>query len=806
MFRIFYQSVLKFLSSYIFVPFNHKNHQGITNQKSFSMKQICTLLIFLLLTYASNAQEMLGIANSNYAGTNGLSLNPSSMVDSRLDLDVNLFTIGVSADNDYLYMSKDSLKFFGFKRIVDLAGNRGYLDKFSFGNKDKQFNAGVYSVVRGPSATFHIKKHWVGITTQVRTAASLSSVGAPIAKFAYEEDGLKYDSLQNQLFEDAKFDIAAMIWGEIGLSYGHEILNRGKHYLKGAFTVKRLYGYGSAFIHNEGFSYNVQSDSVFTVYNPDVTYGHSFNEEIEGTAYNDLINGRGWGFDFGVAYEFRPKHEDTKYEMDGERIEDPNENHYKLRVGLSIYDLGKIKFDENATFADFNDATISFWPGYDTINFINTYDFDTTISNYTYGNPTKSIKDNKYSVGLPHALSMQVDYNIWKKFYANLTWIQSIKTQNVSVSAASLISITPRYELKWFEASVPISMYQYSAFRVGLAFRLGSLIIGSDKFGSLLGLSNLGGMDAYLGLKFSLPRNRIKDSDGDGVSDKRDKCRLDRGTWATLGCPDRDGDGILDKEDACPDVKGIARFQGCPDTDNDGIQDKEDDCPTTAGLVQFKGCPDTDGDNIPDPQDSCVTTPGIPEFYGCPDTDGDQIPDKNDSCPSEKGLIQYNGCPDADGDGLIDKLDSCPQVAGPASNNGCPVVEKVEKKEPVKVQLTKEEEEVINKVFKNLEFETGKSVIRNVSFNSLDELSALMLKKPKFKLLVDGHTDNVGKAPYNLKLSQNRAEAVKKYLIAKGIDVSRITAKGYGMTKPIASNKTPDGRQKNRRVEFTIVE
>ena len=770
------------------------------------MKQIYLVLFLLLAFTTTQAQEMLGIANSNYAGTNGMSLNPSSMVDSRLEFDVNIGTFGVSADNDFLFLSKDSLKLFGFKRIVDLAGNRGYSDKFAFGNTGKQYNAGVYAMLRGPSAIFHIKKHWIGLSTQLRGAASLNSVGAPIAKFSYEEDGLKYHPLQNQLFEDTRFDISAMLWSEACLSYGHEILNREKHYLKGAITVKRLFGYASAFVRNRGMKYNVQSDSLFTVYDPNVQYGHSFDENIKGTRYVDLVNGTGWGMDAGITYEYRPDYEDTRYEMDGERIEDPNANHYKLRVGLSIFDIGKISFDKNATYCDFSDATISVWPGYDTINFINTYDFDTTISNYTYGNPTKSIKANKYSMGLPHALSLQVDYNIWKNFYADATWIQGIRTKNVGVFAASLVSLTPRFELKWFEASVPLSLYQYSAFRAGIAFRLGSLVIGSDKFGSLLGLSNLGGMDVYLGIKFLMPRNRIKDSDGDGVSDKRDKCKLDRGTWITLGCPDRDGDGIIDIEDACPDVKGIARFQGCPDTDNDGIQDKEDDCPLVAGLPQFRGCPDTDGDGIPDPQDSCVTEPGLALFNGCPDTDGDSIPDRNDSCPTVKGPLEYHGCPDTDGDGLIDRLDSCPNVPGPASNNGCPIVEKVVVKEPVKVQLTKEEEEVINKVFKNLEFETGKSVIRDVSFSALNELSELLKKKPNFKLLVDGHTDNVGKVAYNLKLSQNRADAVKQYLVGKGIDGSRITAKGYGMSKPIASNKTAEGRQKNRRVEFTIVE
>ncbi|CAN5413561.1 DUF5723 family protein [soil metagenome] len=771
------------------------------------MKRLCTIIVSLLIISTAHAQEMLGIANSNYAGTNGISLNPSSMVDSRLEMDVTIGAIGISGDNDYLFLSRDSLKFFGFKRIYNLAGNRGYSDKFSFSNTNKQFNAGVYALLRGPSAIFHLKKHWLGITTQMRGAASINGVGAPIAKFAYEKDGLKFDPLQGINFDDATFDIAAMVWSEIGLSYGHEIYNKDKHYLKGAFTVKRLFGYASAFVKNRGVNYNVQNDSLFTLNKLDVQYGHTFDEDIKNTHYKNLVNGSGWGFDFGIAYEYRPDFDNTRYEMDGERIEDPNESHYKLKVGFSVYDIGKITFDHDAKYFDLSESKGAVWAGYDTINFINTVDFDKRVSSYAFsGDSGKSYKADHYSVGLPHALSLQVDYNVWKGFYTNATWIQGIHTNNVAVGAASLISVTPRYEFKWFEAALPLSMYQYSAFRLGLAFRLGSLVIGSDKFGSLLGLSNLGGMDVYLALKFSLPRNKVKDSDADGVSDKRDKCRGERGTWATLGCPDRDNDGILDKEDSCPDVKGIAKFQGCPDTDNDGIQDNQDDCPQTPGLPQFKGCPDTDGDNIPDPQDSCVTVAGIPEFNGCPDTDGDHIPDQNDSCPTEKGLIQYNGCPDTDGDGLIDKVDSCPQVAGPAANHGCPVIEKVEVKEPVKVELTKEEEEVINKVFKNLEFETGKSVIRNTSFNSLDELSVLMQKKPKFKLLVDGHTDNVGKAPYNLKLSQSRAEAVKKYLAGKGVDSSRITPRGYGMTKPIASNKTPDGRQKNRRVEFTIVE
>ncbi len=299
----------------------------------------------------------------------------------------------------------------------------------------------------------------------------------------------------------------------------------------------------------------------------------------------------------------------------------------------------------------------------------------------------------------------------------------------------------------------------------------------------------------------------LRDRDHDKVPDKTDACPEIPGLISLNGCPDKDGDGIADKDDGCPDVPGPALTKGCPDKDADGIADNVDECPDVAGLVAFNGCPDTDGDSIPDNKDNCPTDAGLIQFNGCPDTDGDGIANPLDSCPTVPGPMQFNGCPDTDSDGIIDIQDSCPFVAGPVSNKGCPVIEKIElPKEPAVVLLTKEEQEIINKVFKNLEFETGKAVIRESSFESLDELTSLLKRKTTFKLLIDGHTDNVGGKDYNLKLSQSRADAVKKYLTDKGIDSARITAKGYGMTKPIDSNKTPEGRQKNRRVEFTIME
>jgi outer membrane protein OmpA-like peptidoglycan-associated protein len=211
---------------------------------------------------------------------------------------------------------------------------------------------------------------------------------------------------------------------------------------------------------------------------------------------------------------------------------------------------------------------------------------------------------------------------------------------------------------------------------------------------------------------------------------------------------------------------------------------------------EFVGCPDTDGDGIPDPIDLCPTEAGLDSLQGCPfvDTDGDGIQDKYDECPQTFGPIENGGCPyaDTDGDSVFDKDDDCPMTPGTVANNGCPEIEE-------------EEQEVLNTVFNNLQFQSGKAVIMESSFQSLDDLANLLIKKADFKLLIEGHTDDVGREMANMSLSQNRVMAVKNYLVSKGIDEKRFVTKWYGESNPIAPNDTEEGRAKNRRVELNVV-
>ena len=261
-----------------------------------------------------------------------------------------------------------------------------------------------------------------------------------------------------------------------------------------------------------------------------------------------------------------------------------------------------------------------------------------------------------------------------------------------------------------------------------------------------------------------------------------------------FGGVDTDGDGIFDKDDACPDVKGIAAFNGCPDTDGDGIEDSKDDCPNEAGLAEFNGCPDTDGDGVADKNDKCPTVAGLKALAGCPDADADGVTDADDKCPTVAGPAANQGCPwpDTDGDGVLDKDDKCINIKGTVANKGCP-------------EVSQEVQKTLNAYAKTILFDSGKATINPQSYKSLDDIVTILNEYNTSIFALEGHTDSVGNPAKNKKLSEDRAAAVKGYLVDKGIDPYRLTSVGYGLEKPIDTNKTSAGRANNRRVEINLV-
>lgn len=262
-----------------------------------------------------------------------------------------------------------------------------------------------------------------------------------------------------------------------------------------------------------------------------------------------------------------------------------------------------------------------------------------------------------------------------------------------------------------------------------------------------------------------------------------------------FGGKDTDKDGIYDKDDKCPEVPGLAAFNGCPDTDADGIEDSKDSCPKVAGLAALNGCPDADADGIADKDDMCPTEKGTSANRGCPDADADGVVNKDDKCPNVAGPAANGGCPwpDTDGDSVLDKDDKCINEAGVASNNGCPA--------PV---ISEAGIETIDLGAKSILFNSGRSTFRPQVSKDLDALVAVINQFPKATFAIGGYTDSTGSDKINAKISQNRADAAMNYFVEKGIDASRLTAKGHGSVNPIDSNKTRAGRANNRRVEIKV--
>lgn len=252
---------------------------------------------------------------------------------------------------------------------------------------------------------------------------------------------------------------------------------------------------------------------------------------------------------------------------------------------------------------------------------------------------------------------------------------------------------------------------------------------------------------------------------------------------------DRDGDGNPDTTDKCPDVP-----------ENYNAVEDEDGCPDD---------PDSDGDGVTDSRDQCTFEPEDLDGYldddGCPepDNDLDGILDGADKCPKDAedpdGFDDLDGCPDKDNDndGVMDVDDFCPNTPGPTGGDkpGCP------KGSSLVVVTAKE-----IRITQQIHFEFNKAVIKKESYPILDAVRDVLVGNPQITLEIQGHTDNVGQAPYNMKLSQSRADSVRQYLIGKGVPASRMTAKGYGMTQPIVPNNTEPNRALNRRVQFIRTE
>ncbi len=809
-----------------------------------------TLLVFLLLIsgfFAQHtfAQNLMGYSISNYSGTNGLYLNPASIADSRHLFYMNISNLDLSVRNDYMgYDGKTPI----LKAIKDTAFDwSSHLVKYRNG---KPHNMTLENDLKGISAMFSWnEKNSIAFCSRLRTYVQTNGVSEDL--IISLENGWSNTSTNyyNYLASNNNhFKLNVNMMSEWSLSYGRIVYDKKQHFVKAGITIKRDRGLMMVQLENKNLEFKMASSDSIAAYNVDASLIYTSEKYFNIT---DVTNtkqvldkpvdrmkkwlfgsdklGAGWGMDIGGEYEYRPKRK-YYYTMDCKQNRNPTVNKYLYRIGFAINDWGHVTYkNENVKSAHIlvNQSTSLIdtikWGDIDTIKHIKSSDNIIQLLNQVAPGAVTS-GSTVFKSKLPTTITITGDYKIKEHIYVSGIMVMSAR-RKIDLNGsrlAGLFSVAPRVEYKWFDFSIPIVVRPgWKSTELGISMRLGPAFFGTSNFGSLLGIGQIKGANFFFGMCIPVAKKLKKDKDGDKISNKMDKCPKEKGTCETEGCPDQDNDGIIDKDDKCPDIPGVKKFKGCADTDGDGVTDSLDKCPDVPGVKRLKGCPDSDGDGVTDKEDECPDAAGDKKMAGCPDKDKDGISDKKDRCPDKAGALDMQGCPDRDKDGVADIDDLCPDLKGPKESFGCPdtdgdgVTDNEDKCKKAKgpkenkgcpeKKLTDDEQHIVDKVFSNLEFETGLAQIKPASFASLDTLADLLVKNPKYRLMISGYTDNVGGKESNKKLSEERAFAVRDYLVTKGVDESRLNAYGYGESNPISDNDTPEGRAKNRRVEFEIL-
>lgn len=658
--------------------------------------------------------------------------------------------------------------------------------------------------------------------------------GVPKDLFGLAYSGNAGSRYFGQKVDLSGLEISAMGLGIIHAGYTREINQKlsvgGRFkYIMGAFNLNTAKS--DAYILTEAGTNNAYKMTLFTDYEARVS-GYKTFEEFSDSSKNtaDILKqaflekplGRGYGFDIGANYKLNKR----------------------WQFSISILDLGRINWKNDAKTLKRTGTFV-----FEGIKSENADSFNSEFENLvdSAGKLFKPIEtDEAYTTNLTPKLYLGAQFNLTPSTRLNAIFYGDVFRKKLRTGFSLALSqqiwriFDVRLNYNYF--NTPLSKANVGG---GLVMNLTpvQLFVLSDNIGAALSPEKSNFTNLTVGMNFIIGSNW--DRDGDGIKNKKDRCKKEFGSWQYKGCPDKDGDGVADPDDkcvseagtpwslGCPDadkdsvpdfadsclnIPGLRTLNGCPDADGDGVADKDDNCPNEPGKPELNGCPDDDNDGIINQNDSCINQAGPLYTFGCPDADGDSVPDKydlcpeikgtiagkgcldrdgdgindpDDACPDAAGLAKFAGCPDTDNDGVPDKDDKCPAIAGDASNNGCPVV---------KQSVLK----VFEKALAGVQFETGKDIIKKQSLPVLNDVVKVMKDNPTFRLFIGGHTDNAGDPTQNLALSKARAASVKKYLVSRGVEENRLNSEGYGDTVPVADNKTPAGKAKNRRVEFKV--
>ncbi len=449
---------------------------------------------------------MTGITLGNYSGVTTILVNPAMMTNTHDYLSVNLISGDLFVQNNFAYIPAGDYSLWDAIKVNPLPEYGEDNNNFLYYDNQNLKNVVVNLRLMGPSAMYQWGDHAFGFSTGLRVFTTGNQLPWEMPVFGYES--LKYDDLHNIKFDDYNIDYQANVWGEVGLSYAYNIIKYFDQQLTLGISVKYLLGYSGGYTDVKNVEYIVQNDSVINVKNLDAELGFALPMDYNTSDFPDsgpTIKGGGIGLDIGAVYIKRRFVDNKRWRRPCEqRFEE-----YKYRIGVSILDIGRIKYKNNAQLHSYDNVNV-LWENYDTINFSNVNQLMGDISDVFYGDPDASLKANSIKIGLPTALSVQADVYIMKNLFLGGFWIHPIRLNAHTLRRPAELSLIPRIETRSIEFSLPVSLYEYKDIRLGASLRIYFLTIGTEKLGTWIGTSNLDGMDLYFSLKFNLRKGSCK--------------------------------------------------------------------------------------------------------------------------------------------------------------------------------------------------------------------------------------------------------------------------------------------------------
>ena len=443
------------------------------------MNKAC-IIALMLVPLLGQAQERFGLSNSNYSGTTGTFLNPSSIVDNKVWLDIRLMGAGAWLHNNFLHIPNSTAY-----PYLNGSTTPQYGDNYD----NNKLNRHVYMQghVTGPAGQLNIGEHAFAIGTSVRTYTNVNRVPADLAKLSIE--GFDYLSLQNQDLSARNMSVDHISFAEISLTYGKILRKDHLGILTGAASLKLLSGITSAHFRADNLNYLVNDTNDMVV--------ADFDGRLK---YADpaWMAGKGLGLDIGFTYK-RTTESASSYvphsKYNGCRSLD-----YIYKIGVSLLDVGYVRF-KNANAAD---VSYSDGQGVLNTNISNPQTFNTSLDGLVVEEGSSTVKD-RYTQHLPTAVSVQFDYHFKKHIYFNLSGVQNIlPSKYTGVIRPNIVSASARFEHKLFELAMPISLIEYRYPTVGLMARVWGISVGSDILTPFLFKHNIYRADVYFNINIPI--------------------------------------------------------------------------------------------------------------------------------------------------------------------------------------------------------------------------------------------------------------------------------------------------------------